>query len=281
MRSLLFAPGGSPKMMQKALQSGADAIILDLEDSVAAEAKATARREVVQFLGQVERAGPSLYVRINPLDGKAAGDDLAAVMPAKPDGLLLPKPEGPADVAELARRVTALEPGDWQDRTRIIAIATETAAGTLSLAGASWRHPRLEGLLWGGEDLAAAIGATANRDAAGAYTSPFRLARSLCLLAARAAGVLSIDAVYTDFRDAEGLAREAAEARRDGFAAKAAIHPAQIAPINQAFSYSDTERDWARRVVAALDGGRLGAAQVDGQMVDRPHLLRAQQILKA
>lgn len=268
-------------MMQKALLSGADAIILDLEDSVAPAAKAAARREVTRLLAEAERKGPRLYVRINPLGGAAAAEDIAAIMPARPDGLLLPKPEGPADVAELAQRSAALEPVDWRERTRIIAIATETAAGTLSLAGSSWRHPRLEGLLWGGEDLAAAIGASANRDETGRYTSPFRLARDLCLLAARAAGVLPIDAVYTDFRDAEGLAREATEARRDGFGAKAAIHPAQIAPINAAFSYTDAERDWARRVITALDGGRVGAAQIDGQMVDRPHLLRAQEILKS
>lgn len=279
MRALLFAPGVSARMMAKAIDGAADVVVLDLEDSVPPDAKDAARANVAAALSAPRRAEGRLYVRVNPLDGAWCEGDLAAVLPARPDGIMLPKPEGPEDVERLAQRIAALETADRAGQTRIIAICTETAAGTLSLAARSWRHPRLSGLLWGGEDLAAALGASASRDDAGHYGGPFVLARSLCLLAARAAGVAPIDAVFTDFRDSEGLAREAAVARRDGFSAKAAIHPAQIATINQAFSPTDAERDWARRVIAALQDGALGAAQLDGTMVDAPHLAQARRIL--
>ncbi len=281
MRSLLFAPGIADRMMQKALAGPADLVVLDLEDSVPPAGKAAARQAVAATLAVARAAGSSkqLYVRINPLDGPWSAADLAAILPAQPDGIMLPKPDGPEDVARLAALLEAGEVAGHAGSTRIIAICTETAAGTLSLAGRSWRHPRLAGLLWGGEDLAAVIGASANRDADGRYTGPFQMARNLCLLAARAAGVAPIDAVYTDFRNPDGLAQEAAAARRDGFSAKAAIHPAQVEIINQAFSYTDAERDWARRVVAALQDGAIGAAQLDGQMVDLPHLAQARRIL--
>lgn len=279
MRSLLFAPGASAKMMVKALAGAADAVVLDLEDSVPPDGKAAARVAVADVLTSAQRANSSIYVRINPRGSAWCDDDLRAVMPAKPDGIMMPKAEGPEDVDWLAQQLSRLETTDRVGQTRIIAICTETPGGTLSLAARSWRHPRLSGLLWGGEDLTAALGATGNRDESGQYTAPFALARNLCLLAARAAGVMPIDAVYTDFRNAEGLAHEAAMARRCGFSAKAAIHPAQVETINCAFSYTETERDWARRVVAALQDGAIGAAQIDGVMVDIPHLLQAKRIL--
>lgn len=279
MRSLLFAPGASARMMAKAMDSAADAVVLDLEDSVPPDGKASARELVAAALAAPRRENRTLYVRINPLDGIWSDDDLQAVMPLQPDGIMLPKPEGPEDVERLALRLAALEQPGMAGKTRIIAICTETAAGTLSLAAKSWRHPRLSGLLWGGEDLAAALGASANRGEAGQYTGPFAMARNLCLLAARAAGVTPIDAVYTDFRNPQGLASESLAARRDGFSAKAAIHPAQIETINEAFSYTEAERDWAHRVVVALKDGALGAAQLDGVMVDIPHLLQARRIL--
>lgn len=266
-------------MITKALASPADAVVLDLEDSVPPADKAQARRLVAEVLAAPRRAEQQLYVRINPLDSVVAPEDLHAVIPARPNGIMLPKPEGPEDVARLAQQIAALEADGEVSSTQIVAICTETAASTLSLAGRSWRHPRLAGLLWGGEDLAAALGSTVNRDDDGRYTEPFRLARNLCLLAARAAEVLPIDAVYTDFRDAHGLADEAATARRDGFGAKAAIHPAQIEVINQAFSFSDSERQWALRVVEVLQNGAIGAAQLDGRMVDIPHLAQARRIL--
>ncbi|WP_374633559.1 CoA ester lyase [Ferrovibrio sp.] len=281
MRSLLFAPGASAKMMAKAVDGAADAVVLDLEDSVSPDGKAAARESVAAILAGPRRAGSSLYVRINPLDSAWCIDDLRTVLPERPDGIMLPKPDGPEDVVRLSRLLAELEQPDMAERTRIIAICTETAAGTLSLAARSWRHPRLSGLLWGGEDLAAILGATGNRDSAGMYTGPFALARNLCLLAARAAGVTPIDAVYTDFRNPEGLATEAGAARRDGFGAKAAIHPSQIDIINQAFSYTDAERDWARRVIAVLKDGSIGAAQMDGAMVDAPHLAQARRILSS
>lgn len=281
MRSLLFIPGSSAKMLAKAAQSDADVVILDLEDAVHMDAKDAARETTAEALQRLPRGKPLIYVRVNPLDGPWCEADLRRVMPLRPDGIMLPKPEGPQDVERLSRMMAQWEPAEAAGKTDIIAICSETAAGTLSLMGQSWRHKRLAGLLWGAEDLSAALGASANRDAAGQYSEPFRLARSLCLYAARAAGVVPIDAVYTDFRNADGLMQEASAARRDGFAAKAAIHPSQVAIINQAFTYTDAERDWAQRVVAALEGNAAGVAQLDGMMIDKPHLVQARRILSA
>jgi citrate lyase subunit beta/citryl-CoA lyase len=281
MRSLLFAPGYSAKMMTKALSSGADVVIFDLEDAVRPEAKAEARALVTQVLREAPRGRPNFYVRVNPLDSRWCLDDLAAVVPLRPRGVMLPKTSGPDDLGRLATLIGSHEAAGVRGETRIIAICTETPASTLSLAAASWRHARLEGLLWGGEDLSAEIGATGNREVSGSYTAPFQLVRTLCLLAARAAGVTPIDAVYTNFRDEPGLAQEAAAARRDGFAAKAAIHPNQIATINNAFTPTEAERAWAKRVVEALSGDRAGAAQLDGVMIDAPHLAQARAILNA
>lgn len=279
MRSLLFAPGASAKMMAGALAGSADAVVLDLEDSVSPDGKAAARTAVAAALAGPRRAGRSIYVRVNPLDSVWCEDDLGAVLPVRPDGIMLPKANGPEDVERLARQLSHLETSDRAGQTQIVAICTETPSGTLSLAARSWRHPRLAGLLWGGEDLAAVLGAAGNRDASGQYVGPFALARNLCLLAARAAGVTAIDAVFTDFRDPQGLALEAGAARRDGFDAKAAIHPSQIDIINKAFSYTEAEREWAQSVVAILKDGAIGAAQLNGSMVDAPHLAQARRIL--
>jgi citrate lyase subunit beta / citryl-CoA lyase len=202
-------------------------------------------------------------------------------MPLRPHGIMLPKLKGPGDLDRLDALIGEREPRDAEGTTAIIPVCTETPAATLSLVAAPWARPRLAGMLWGGEDLSAELGSTANRDANGVYTAPFALARSLCLLAARAAGVLPIDAVFTDFRNPDALAREADAARRDGFGAKAAIHPSQIAIINKAFSYTDAERDWAQRVVSALEASGSGVAQLDGVMLDAPHLAQAKRILAA
>lgn len=279
MRSLLFAPGSSDKMMAKALGSGADAVIFDLEDSVVPDRKAEARGCVARVLRTAPQPRPRLYVRVNPLSGKQCSLDLAAVIALRPDGIVLPKVGGPQDLAAADAVLRDFEPAQARGRTAIIAICTETAASTLSLACASWRHPRLTGLLWGGEDLSVDIGATGNRDAEGVYTGPFQLARNLCLLAARAARVTPIDAVFTDYRDADGLTREAAAARRDGFEAKAAIHPNQIPLINHAFTPTEEELVWAQRVVDALEKSDAGAVQLDGVMIDAPHLAQARRIL--
>ncbi len=275
LRSLLFVPGDRPDRMEKAIASGADALILDLEDAVAPAAKAEARRHVAAFVGA--HPGANLWVRVNPLGGEEIGRDLAAVVHAHPNGIVLPKAEGGASVEELARRLT--EHGNAT--AQIIAIATETPAAMFQLgtyAGAR----RLAGLAWGAEDLPAAIGASTSREEDGRYTPPYELARSLCLFGAAAAGVAPIDTVFPDFRNLDALAAYAARARRDGFAGMMAIHPAQVCPINAAFTPSDAEVAQARAVVAAFEANPgAGALSLNGRMIDRPHLLQAQRTLAA
>ncbi|HEY3792062.1 MAG TPA: CoA ester lyase [Bradyrhizobium sp.] len=279
MRSLLFVPGHSAKMMAKAASSGADVLVLDLEDAVHPDSKPAARQLVVEVLDSRAAASPQLYVRVNALDTIWCAEDVEAVMPSRPDGIMLPKPFGPEDLDRLDQSMTRWEHTTRRDQTRIVAVCTETPAATLSLAAKPWARPRLAGLLWGGEDLSAAIGATANRDVDGRYTHPFALARSLCLFAAHAAGVAAIDAVFTDFRDSESLGREADAARRDGFSAKAAIHPSQVDIINRSFTPTEAERVWAERVLAAFDASRNGVVQIDGVMLDAPHRTQAQRIM--
>jgi len=191
---------------------------------------------------------------------------------------VLPKSVGPEDVIRLSDMIARYEPAARKGMTKIIVVCTETASSTLSLASKPWADPRLSGLMWGGEDLSAAIGATANKDDNGHYSGPFVLARNLCLLAARAADVTPIDAVYTDFRDSEGLSREANAARRDGFSAKVAIHPAQVDIINRSFTPTEAERAWAQRVIDAFSASK-GVVQLDGVMLDAPHLAQARRIL--
>jgi citrate lyase subunit beta/citryl-CoA lyase len=275
LRSLLFVPGDRPDRMAKAAASGADAVILDLEDSVAPAAKGEARRQVAAFLHA--NATAPLWVRISPLDTAESERDLAAVLPAHPDGIVLPKAEGGASVAELARRLTAA----GNAMAHILAIATETPAAIFQLG--SYRGvKRLAGLTWGAEDLPAAIGAATSREADGSYTPPYELARSLCLFGAAAAGVAPIETVYPDFRDLKGLAAYAARARRDGFTGMMAIHPAQVPVINAAFTPSEAEVAHARAIVAAFaDNPGAGVLSLDGRMIDRPHLVQAQRILAA
>jgi citrate lyase subunit beta / citryl-CoA lyase len=279
MRSLLFVPGSSARMMAKADASGADVVIYDLEDAVHPQQKEAARPLVAVALRENPRAGLQRYVRVNALGTSWCAGDLEAVLPAGPDGIMVPKVTGPQDLEALDALISRWEMPARAGATRIVAVCTETPEATLSLAARPWKHRRLAGLLWGGEDLSAAIGATANRDADGHYTAPFALARSLCLLAAHAAGVAAIDAVFTDFRDSGALAREADAARRDGFTAKAAIHPAQVEIINARFTPTEAERQWAQRVVAAFESSDSGVAQLDGMMLDAPHLTQARRIL--
>jgi citrate lyase subunit beta/citryl-CoA lyase len=281
MRSLLFAPGGSAKMMAKAAASGVDVVIFDLEDAVHPDRKTAARPLVIDALADNPGSTPARYVRINALDSPWCEQDLEAVLPARPDGIMLPKLTGPEDLHRLSDLIERWEETSRRGMTKIIPVCTETPAATLSLAAKSWAHPRLAGMLWGGEDLSAAIGTTTNRDDSGQYTAPFALARSLCLLAACAAGVAPIDAVFTDFRDSDGLTRETNTARRDGFTAKAAIHPAQVEIINQCFMPTDAEHLWAERVIAAFDASTSGAVQIDGVMLDAPHLAQARRIMTA
>lgn len=274
LRSLLFVPGDRPDRMEKALKSGADVLILDLEDSVATTAKPEARRTVAAFLAANEAA--RLWVRINPLDGEA-DKDLQALLPAHPDGIVLPKSEGGSSVAELARRLA--ERGNAT--ARILAIATETPAAIFGL-GTYGGHKRLAGLTWGAEDLPAAVGAATSREEDGRFTAPYEIARALCLFGAAAAGVAPIETVYPAFRDLDGLAAFAGRARRDGFTGMMAIHPDQVAVINRAFTPSEAELSHARAVVAAFAAHpEAGALSLDGRMIDRPHLIQAQRLLAA
>jgi citrate lyase subunit beta/citryl-CoA lyase len=285
MRSLLFVPADSERKLDRSRQSGADALILDLEDSVVPANRPAARQQARAFLAASGSASFRRYVRINPLASGVALHDLVAVVPERPDGILLPKCL-PEDVRTLDHYLSALEAasGLAPEGIRIIAIATETPAAMLALAnhadnGYAGLSARLEGITWGAEDLSAALGGH-NRRADGVYDDVYRMARSLCLLAAAAAEAVPIDTIYTDFRDEKGLAAECAAARRSGFTAKMAIHPAQIPVINEAFSVTEEERIWARKVMAAFaENPDAGTLALDGKMVDRPHLTLAHRLL--
>jgi citrate lyase subunit beta/citryl-CoA lyase len=279
-RSFLFVPADSERKLARGLDSGADALILDLEDSVAAANRPTARRQAREFLDAHGSEEIARYVRINPLNSGLALDDLAATVAGRPDGVLLPKCV-PEDVRTLDHYLSAFEAaaGHPVGGIRIVAIATETARAVFELGNYAGSSPRLEAVTWGAEDLSADIGGN-NRTAGGVYDGPYQLARSLCLLAASAAGVAALDTIYTDFRDEGGLKAEAVAARRSGFTGKMAIHPAQLATINEVFSTSAEEREWAERVIAAFatspDAGTLA---LDGKMIDKPHLVLARRLL--
>ncbi|GGE83758.1 CoA ester lyase [Stappia taiwanensis] len=284
MRSLLFVPGDSERKLAKGLASGADCLLIDLEDSVALDNKDTARAVTAAFLAaNVKTASrPRLYVRVNALDTGLTDGDLDAVMAGAPDGIMLPKSISGRDVQHLDAKLAVREAecGLADGATRILVVATETAASLFNLGSYQDASPRLEGLTWGGEDLSADIGALANRDASGAYTDPYRLARSLCLFGAAAAGVMPIDSVFTGFRDMEGLRTEALDALRDGFTAKMAIHPAQVPVINAVFTPSEEEVARAERIIEAFRAaGDPGVVGLDGEMLDRPHLRRAEKVI--
>ena len=271
LRSLLFVPGDRPDRFEKAADSGADALIVDLEDSVALEAKPAARQAVADWL----KARPEIpvFVRINPLDSTFVRCDLDAILPHRPYGIVLPKAEGAADIA----RLDALMSGA---ALPILPIATETPAAVFELSSFRTVGQRLAGLTWGAEDLPAAIGASRAREDDGGYTDPYRMVRSLALFAAHAAGVSAIETVYPDIRDEAGLAAYAARGRRDGFAGMMALHPAQVPIINAGFAPTPEEIAHARAVVEAFAANPgAGVLQVDGRMVDRPHLESARDIL--
>jgi len=269
LRSLLFVPGDRPDRMIKALASGADALILDLEDSVAPARKAEAREAVVDFL-RGERPIPIL-VRINPVGGPYANDDLVALREVRAEGIMLPKAEGAASIHALA---------SWTGLP-ILPIATETPAAIFVLGSYVDVRDRLLALTWGAEDLPAAIGATAAREADGRYTPPIETVRSLALFAAHAAGIPAIETVYPNFRDLGGLAAYAARGARDGFTGMMAIHPDQVPVINQAFTPSEAEIAEARAIVDAFAANPdAGVLAVDGKMVDAPHLIQARRVLQ-
>ncbi|UYN93079.1 MAG: CoA ester lyase [Enhydrobacter sp.] len=282
MRSFLFVPADSERKLVKGPASGADGLILDLEDSVAADRKPLARRMALDYLRSADRDGPKLYVRVNALDTGLTLGDLATVMQGRPDGIVFPKCVGQGDLDRLAGWLDALEAreGIEIDSTRILTIATESAAAVLALAAAPPRHIRLIGHSWGGEDLMADLGALAKGPAPGEYDDTFKLARTMNLMAAVAAGVTAYDTVYPDIKNVDGLRAEANDAKRMGYGGKIAIHPDQVAIIQEVFTPSPQEVDWARRVVATFENNPgSGVLTLDGKMLDRPHLVLARRLL--
>lgn len=282
LRSLLFVPADSDRKFAKARGIGADGLILDLEDSVSPEAKATARSALAEKLADEAPRDWAFWVRINDLESAMAMDDLAACVRPGLDGIVLPKAGGMEDVVRLGHCLDALEAaaGLAPGRLRILVVATETPAALFNLGSYGAGHPRLAGLTWGAEDLSAELGTDGNRESDGAWMHPYALARSLCLAAASAAGVPALDTLYADFRDTEGLARDCLRSRRDGFLGRLAIHPAQVAPINAGYLPGEAAVAEARRVVAAFDAQPgAGTVGIDGKMYDIPHLKRAQRLL--
>lgn len=284
MRSWLFVPGDSEKKAEKAAGSGADILIFDLEDSVAAERKDEARMLVA---ARVQSAGPrewSCVVRINPFDSGRAAGDLEAVVKPGLDAVLLPKAEGGADVARLADQLDRCEAaaGVAPGSVKIAVIATETPAAVFALSTYKPAHSRLVALTWGAEDLAAAIGASANREQNGRWTEPYAHVRTLALLGAGSAGVAAIDTLHADFRDLAGLEEDCRRSRRDGFVGRLAIHPAQVETINRCYTPSAAEIEWAQRIVDAFAANPgAGALGLDGKMIDLPHLIAARKTLAA
>ena len=278
-RSLLFAPGDSPRKLEKAGLSAADLVIVDLEDAVAESAKPDARKAVASHLKATHRRQPH-WVRINPLDTPHALPDLAAVVPARPDGIVLPKATR-ADAERLNNYLSALETaaGLPLGDIPVFVLATETAAGVFDVGNYAG-CPRLAALSWGAEDSATALGATSNRDDNGEYDFPYQLFRALCLTGAAAASVSAIETIHGDFRDSEGLEKMARRARRAGFRGMLAIHPDQVPVINAAFTPSPDEIAHAEKVLAAFDANPgAGTVGLDGAMLDMPHLKRAQALL--
>ena len=285
MRSLLFVPADGGTKLDKAIASGADAVIIDLEDSIAPERKDTARAAALAFLKRASAASerPRLLVRINGLDTGMTDADLDAIIAGTPDAVVLPKAEGATSVVHLDAKLTAREAiaGVSEGHIKILAQAVETAAGLFAAGTFRRASARLIGLTWGPEDLSAELGAAANRDADGALTEPYRLARSLCLYAAAAANLPAIETVFVDFRNSEGLRRDTEAARRDGFTGRLAIHPAQVPVINEVFTPTSAEIEKAKAVVAAFAAQPgAGAVGIEGKMYDRPHLVRAQALLE-
>ncbi len=284
-RSWLFIPGDSEKKLAKADGCGADALILDLEDSVAPDQKATARSLVAEFLANrpVGARSSQLWVRVNPLDTDATLEDLKAIIGGHPDGIIQPKTDTPDCVRTLSHYLDAFETQHRIQRgsVKIVPVATETAKAPFHLgAFEAARLDRLAGLTWGAEDLATAVGASTNRDASGEFAFTFRMARSLTLLAAHAAGVQAIDTLHSDFRDEEGLRLSSRASRSEGFSGRLAIHPAQVPIINECYLPTSAEIDHARRIVEAFAANPgAGTVGLDGKMVDIPHLKQAHAIL--
>jgi citrate lyase subunit beta/citryl-CoA lyase len=283
MRSFLFVPADSERKLAKGPSSGRDGLILDLEDSVATDRKTVARDMALAYLRSANRtAGPRLYVRVNALDTGLTLGDLAVVMQGRPDGIVFPKCVGQHDLDLLATYLDALETreGIAAGTTKILTIATESAAAVLALSAAPAKHPRLMGHSWGGEDLMADLGALAKGPSPGIYDDTFKLARTVNLMASVAAGVIAYDTVYPDIKNVEGLRAEASDARRMGYGGKIAIHPDQVAIIHEVFTPSAQEVDWAKKVIATFeDNPGAGVLTLDGKMLDKPHLVLARRLM--
>ena len=282
LRSMLFVPGDSEKKFAKARGTAADALILDLEDSVALEQKAIARSHVASLLDTDAPRNGSFFVRPNPFDSGLIFDDLAAVVKPGLDGLLIPKADGAHDIVRIGEELDRLEAlaGMEIGTVKIAVVATETPIAMFNLASYTPPHPRLIALTWGAEDLAAAIGATGNKEDDGQWTSPYQMARNMCLFASAAAGVLPLDTLYANFRDPEGLEADCRRARRDGFLGRIAIHPDQVDIINRCFTPSDAEISEALKIVNAFAANPgAGTLGIDGKMFDIPHLKAAQKTL--
>jgi citrate lyase subunit beta/citryl-CoA lyase len=284
LRSLLFVPGDSERKFLKATGAGADALILDLEDSVAPAQKTMARGRVSELLSDASPRNWSFFVRINALDSGLALDDLAAVVRPGLDALLIPKADGADDIARLSYYLDALETraGIAAGTVKLAVVATETAKAMFALGSYASKPARLVALTWGAEDLAAVLGATTNKEADGAWAFPYEVARTQCLFAAAAAETTAIDTIHADFRDAAGLERECRRSRRDGFLGRMAIHPDQVETINRCYAPSEAEIAHARRIVEAFEANPgAGTIGVDGKMVDIPHLKAARKTLAA
>ena len=283
LRSMLFVPADSEKKLAKSLGSPADALILDLEDSVAEARKAGARGTAAAFItANAQQLGAQLYVRINPLDSGLAMGDLAAVVVAGLAGIMLPKTRSAADIVHLGHCLDALEAraGMAPGAVQIVPVATETPEAILNMQSFAGPIARLAGVTWGAEDLSAAIGAVSNRDEDGSWSPLYLLANSLCLAAAATAGVPAIDTLHADFRDSAGLAAACRASRRRGFRGRIAIHPDQVAIINEAYSPNEAELAHARRIVDAFAARpEAGTLSIDGVMIDKPHLTQALRTL--
>ena len=284
-RSWLFVPGDSERKLQKGRENEADALILDLEDAVSNDRQAVGREMVRDFLSvHRDRSSQQLWVRINPLDTELSLGDLAAIIPGAPDGIVVPKVHSAADINVLGNYLSALEAISEQDvgSTKIICVATETASSLLKFHTYLENvTDRLVGMTWGGEDLAAALGASDNKNpVTGQYDDPYLMAKSLCLVTARAIDVQPIGVVFINFRDLQGLEEECLRDRRAGFTGKIAIHPAQIEIINRAFTPTDAEISYAKKVVEVFEQNpNLGTVGLDGKMLDMPHLKQARNLL--
>jgi citrate lyase subunit beta / citryl-CoA lyase len=283
MRSLLFVPGDSEKKLAKSLGAGADILILDLEDSIAPDAKAKARGIVREFITSLSRdePRPRLYVRVNALTTGLADDDLDAVLPSAPEGIMLPKSLGGQDVIALGAKLAAREAmaGLPDGSTRIMPIATETAASIFGMGSYRGASARCEALTWGAEDLSAEIGAEANRYADNRYLEPYQLARSLCLFAAVAAEVTPIDTVFTNYKDSEGLRKDSLAARRDGFLGKMVIHPDQVPIVNEVFTPTKETIAHAQEIIEAFAKAGKGTVGYKGEMLDMLHVKYAERVL--